>query len=157
MTQSPSTADQRPGPGRLRAARVGLVAAGAAQIAVAGLHFAMPSLLLGRPEFSSLPPAAHDFVTLGAMAVGVLLVGMAALAITAAVAACSAPGPAAAIALIQAVVWVVRAGLEVPLPLREPVLFLSEPSGIVMFGSLGLAAVLGMSGLGLLSESLSRN
>jgi hypothetical protein len=156
MTRTASIPEERSGRGRLRAARVGLVGAAAAQLAVAGLHFAMPSQWLGRPEFSSLPPAAHDFVTLGVIAVGVLLAGMAALAITAAVAARSARGPAAAIALIQAVVWVARAGLEVPLPLREPVLFLSEPSGVVMMGSLVLAAVLGISGLGLLSEPRRR-
>jgi hypothetical protein len=134
---------------RLRAAQAGLVAAAVAQVAAAGLHFAMPSQLLGRAEFVSLSPAAHDFVTLGAMAVGVLLLGMAGLAMAAAVAARGAPGLAAAIALIQAAVWTARALLEAPWPLREPVLFLSEPSMIVAVGSLCLAAILGLAGLAL--------
>jgi hypothetical protein len=151
MSPIPLTAPGRADSSRLRAAQAGLVVAGAAQLVVAGLHFAMPSQLLGRSEFSSLSPAAHDFVILGAMAVGVLLLGMAGLAVAAAAAARSAPGLAAVIALVQAAVWVVRAGLEVPFPLREPVLFLSEPSGVVAIGSLCLAALLGLSGLALLT------
>jgi hypothetical protein len=149
---SPTTPARRDA-SRVRAAQAGLVVAALAQAVVAGLHFALPSQLLDRPEFASLPPAAHDFVVLGAVAVGVLLLGMAGLAAAAAVAAPSAPGLAAAIALIQALVWVVRAVLEVPLPMREPVLILSEPSLIIAVGSMGLAAVLGLSGLALLTRA----
>jgi hypothetical protein len=145
------------GSGRLRVVRIALLVAAVAELVVGLLHFAMPSLVLGRSEFASLPPAAHDFVTLCVVAVGLLLVGMAALAVVAAAAADSSPGLGAAIALVQASLWFVRAGLEIPWPLREPLLFLPEPSLVVIVGSLCLASLLALAGLGLARTTRRRS
>lgn len=120
---------------RRRWIEVLLVVGGLVELGMALLHFLMPSTVLTRPEFTELEPAARDFVVLSVVCIGLLLLAMAAVSFLAATIVPSAPAVAGALAGLEAAGWAGRFCLELAWPVREPILFLSQPSLAILLAA----------------------
>jgi hypothetical protein len=118
-----------------------LLVGGCVQAAIALMHFAMPATLLQGTDFAPLSPAAHDYVVLATVAVGILALALGAFSFVAAMSVTRWPGGARLLAIILAAVWTGRFVIEIIWPLRLRLFFIDAPSPLILAGSIVLVGL----------------
>lgn len=109
-----------------------LLGAGALEIVLGALHFALPSAVYQSKGFPNLQPEELGFVTLVTLAVGILLLAFGTVTVYLASRADAIVGILFGYALIKAFLWAGRVILEVAFPVRLK-LFSVEPfTAVVM-------------------------
>lgn len=109
-----------------------LFSAGAVEILVGFLHFAMPLFVNQAPGFSSLSGGEIDFVTLSVAAVGILLVAFGSLTVAVAFHPDAWRDVLLPFLAVKSILWCSRVGLEIMFPVTIPLFHLSHPAVVVM-------------------------
>lgn len=118
-----------------------MFAGGVLELLIALLHFLMPFQLLQAAQVTQLSDDYRSFLFLVTVAIGLLLAVLGVLCIYFSTRLLLGDKTARVFGLSQGILWLGRAVLELILPVRIPLFYLSDPTIVILPGSLLLALV----------------
>ncbi len=115
--------------------RILLVTGGFIELVIAILHFIWPFNLLQLPVFNEVSNSIKDFLLIMSLALSLCMIIFAFFSFYFSKKIMHGENSALFFCISQAILWIVRLILEFLIPVKMPLYFIENPSGIIIIGA----------------------